>query len=58
MGNNNNKTLFWLNMVKLITKASLTNGGHGRPVTNWCNPYTAPPVVTNVITTKAGEANT
>jgi hypothetical protein len=54
MGNNNNKTLFWLNMVKIITKPSLTNGGHGRPVSNWCNPYTAPPVVTN----KAGEANT
>lgn len=22
---------------------SLNHGGHGRPVTNWCNPYTAPP---------------
>jgi hypothetical protein len=51
---NNNKTLFWLNMVKIITKPSLTNGGHGRPVSNWCNPYTAPPVAL----TKAGGANT
>ena len=32
-------------MKNTIIKASLTNGGHGRPVTNWCNPYTAPPVV-------------
>jgi len=45
-------------MKNTVIKASLTNGGHGRAVTNWCNPYTAPPVVTNVITSKAREAMT
>ena len=36
-------------MVKIITKSSIINGGHGRPVTNWCNPYTAPPVALNTV---------
>lgn len=30
-------------MENKTTKASLTNGGHGRNVTNWCNPYRGSP---------------
>lgn len=27
---------------------SLNHGGHGRSVTNWCNPFTGPPVIINM----------
>jgi len=44
-----------IKMKDKTTKASLTNGGHGKPVTSWCNPYRGSPVQTS---SKAGEANT
>lgn len=37
------KTMFWCNMLKIIPALNQSNGGHSRPVSSWCNPYTAPP---------------
>jgi len=42
-------------MKNKTAKASLTNGGHGRKVTNWCNPYRGSPAQTSF---KEGGAKT
>ena len=34
------KSAIWTNIEK---SGFASHGSHGRPVTNWCNPYTAPP---------------
>jgi len=39
------KTMFWCNMLKMIPSLNQTNGGHSRPVSSWCNPFTGPPLV-------------
>lgn len=34
------KSPVWLNIEK---SGFSSHGSHGRPVTNWCNPFTGPP---------------
>lgn len=39
------KTMFWCNMLKIIPALNQSNGGHSKPVSSWCNPFTGPPLV-------------
>jgi hypothetical protein len=34
------KDPIWIHIEK---SGFCSHGGHGRPVTNWCNPFTGPP---------------
>jgi len=45
-------------MNNKVRENNSQQGFFGIRMSSWCHPMTAPPVVTNVITTKAGEAMT